>query len=479
VDSYFLEMTLPALCAANDEMDLCMNVIEPPIAVRSDSAPTAAPLSNFDTLTTTVDAVRQSTDATALIDALLALGKAYFDAGNTPKGLTQIEEALALAEAAGDQEAEARLWGYKGMALVRLGNLHFAQRALFRSLKLATTINHRTLQADAQAQIGQLMADRGEGTKAISYFEQALALVLEMGDQLRAMRLAGQLGALFLGMGALDKAADYYSEALHTAQQLALPRPACSYWLGLGDVMLANEEPDAAIEQYEQALNLADSLEEPQAQIPVLTSLLRAHIRAGRRSMAQLYGDQAIRIASEAGEALAEISALNLLIDFLLKEGAARRVVVYAERGLAIALAQEDWSWQLTMRTHLGAAYLAAQQWEPALVQLQGALTLAEQLQDEAAQAHLYGRIGAVLAEQARLPEAIVAAQQALTLAQTVGDPQLIGEQQILLALLYHDLGEPEQALACCHRAIANFSMGTDATLLANAEALFAELRSA
>jgi tetratricopeptide (TPR) repeat protein len=103
-------------------------------------------------------------------------------------------------------------------------------------------------------------------------------------------------------------------------------------------------------------------------------------------------------------------------------------------------------------------------------------VTLAEQLQDEAAQAHLYGQIGAVLAELDRLPEATAAAEEALALADAVRDPRLIGEQQILLAFLYHDLGEREQALAFCRQAVTTFETSSDDALAANAQALLVEL---
>ena len=40
----------------------------------------------IDHLEAAVAQTRQADNATALIDALLTLGKLYFDAGNTPKG---------------------------------------------------------------------------------------------------------------------------------------------------------------------------------------------------------------------------------------------------------------------------------------------------------------------------------------------------------------------------------------------------------
>jgi tetratricopeptide (TPR) repeat protein len=173
-------------------------------------------------------AARQAGATDQLVETLLALAKGYFDEGATPKGLTQLEEALQLVEGS-NRELESRLLGYKGMALARLGNVQFAQRALFRSLRLAEETGHKALQSDALAQIGQLLADRGEWEKAVSRLEQGLALAMEMGDQRRMMNLAGKAGTLFLAMGALDKAADYYAQALHLAQQLSQPR-ATSCW---------------------------------------------------------------------------------------------------------------------------------------------------------------------------------------------------------------------------------------------------------
>ncbi len=40
---------------------------------------------------------RQTGDPAALGDALWTVGRAYFETGNTPKGLTQVEAALEIA----------------------------------------------------------------------------------------------------------------------------------------------------------------------------------------------------------------------------------------------------------------------------------------------------------------------------------------------------------------------------------------------
>lgn len=77
----------------------------------------------FTALETAVNRARASSDQTQLIHALIQLGQAFLQNGNVPRALTQFEEALPLSQASGEQLLEARLWGYKGICLVRLGKL--------------------------------------------------------------------------------------------------------------------------------------------------------------------------------------------------------------------------------------------------------------------------------------------------------------------------------------------------------------------
>ncbi len=172
----------------------------------------------------TVAAARTQPDPTALIHSLIHLGQAYLDSGNVPKGLTQFEEALALAQSIKDELLEARLWGYKGICLMRLGNSHFAQIALYKSQNMAKALNHIPLLIDALTQLGNLQLEMGETTKAISRFEQAYGFSLSIGDRLRAMHLAGKAGGIFLGLSALEKASEYYTSGLAVGEGVRADR---------------------------------------------------------------------------------------------------------------------------------------------------------------------------------------------------------------------------------------------------------------
>lgn len=430
----------------------------------------------IEQLVTAVTQARSDEQAEKLIHALIQLGQAYMQSGDVPKGLTQFEEALALAQQGDDKFLEARLWGYKGMALARLGNSHFAQIALYKSQKMASALGRQSLVIDALTQLGRLQLESGQETKAIAKLEQAFGIAMNEGEPERAMNLAGQLGDIFLHLESLEKASEYYGMALHQAQTLGEKGAECRYQLCLGDVCLTNQEVDAAIEYFEAALTLADELDNVQAQISVLNHLLQTYIASDKASLALIYGDHAIRLANDSGDPLTEINSINLLTAYLLEKGNYKKALSYLKRGQNLAVAKEDWAWQLSMLTNLGLAYYHLDEVDAAQDAYLQAWQLATQLQDEKASAYLNGRLGAIEAEKGQFTAAIQRAEAALALAQELEDVALIGEQQILLAFTYHELAQPEQAAIYCQEAINTFTEMGDAETATKARQLLQEI---
>lgn len=419
---------------------------------------------------------RTAKEPRAHIDALIVLGQAYLEAGNTPKALTQFEEALEIAETNEYKDVQARLWGFKGMCLLRLGNANFAQRALFRSLNLAQETEQTALIIDTLTRIGDLHANTGQQTKAIARLEQAFGIAMQAGEYTRQMLVAGQLGEIFFAIDATDKALEYFASAVETAQAVENPRAAAAFQVSIGNVLLSVDETESASEQFETALEVAETHEKKITQMRALNGLLRTQIAAKKMSLAVLYADRLTQLARENEDIQTELTNLNLLTAFLLQQGQMKKAIPYLKRGLEIARAQEDWSWQLSMLTNLGFAQHQIEALAPALDAYTEARRWAEQLQDQPAIAQLQGRIGAVLADMGDTEAGIAAVQRALTLATELEEQSLLGEQQILLAFLYHDLGDHQQALDYCRQAAATFAATGDAVFAAQAEALLAEL---
>jgi tetratricopeptide (TPR) repeat protein len=418
-------------------------------------------------------------DTAARIAAFLQLGKGYLQAGNAPKSLTQFEDAITLAEANGLHEENARLWGYKGIALAQLGNMHLAQRALFHSLNAAKEIDHKALQSDALGHIGQMMAERGDVEKAIGRLDQALALAHEVPDLLRAMHLEGKLGALFLALESLDKAADSFAAAMHTAQRLNLPDSVLRYRIGLGSVMLANNEPDVAIEQFEIALNEADALESPGARVQALDALLQGHAAAKHVSMVQLYADTLLALCAEQNmPSVALASSLNTAA-FFMEQEQPKRALKYLQRGLDLARNEDNWAWQAVMLEKMSLAYYMLEAWDAAADNCRTALDVALRLHDEAAQARLYGHLAATLAETGAVDDAKAASLAAIEIAERLEDFPLVGEQQVLLAFSAVDAGDMDSARDWCRAALKTFGTLGDTGMVERTSALLAEIEAA
>lgn len=447
-----------------------------------ESTQTAAPSptveQQFEALEAAVAATRAQADQHPAdhFRALTALGQTYLESGNIPKALTQFEEGLEMAQAQADLASEARFWGFKGMALRRLGNSHFAQRAFFRSLKLARETQQTALEIDTLIQIGELQVETGQATRAIAHYEQAFGLATQRGEHARQILAAAELGTLFAALDAPEKALEYLAAALETASATGNSRTVCSCNLQIGEVLLRQPDYAAAQAAFEAALEQADTLAEPAIQLRALNGLLRTHAGAGRLTVALAYGDQAVDLARELADRASEIAQINLLAGFLLQADKSRKALSYLQRGLQIAQAQEDWGWQLTMNTLLGHAYYQAEQLNEALTAYRAALTHAEFLQDPRALAQLSGRIGAVLADQGEPTAALAATQQALEQALALEDEPLAAEQRILLAFLQRDLGNRAQAQEFCRQALATFEAAGDAEYAEQARALLAEL---
>ena len=427
-------------------------------------------------LETAIATAREKEDPIGLISALTVLGQAHLGTDNIPKALTQFEEGLELAQAANDKLWQGRMWGYRGICLLRLGNSHFAQISLYKSYNLAKEMDDKPLLIDALTQLGALQIETGNSSKAIAKLEQAMGLAMALNDQPRTMHLAGKLGKLFLAMSSLEKAVEYFSLASKVAKEMDRPHAVCSYTLSIGTAYLANEQFDIARDLFEEALTLAGELENAQAELSALSSLMRTYVAVGNTSMAVLYGDNLLRLAHNIGEPGLEIANLNVLTAYLLEHDQYKKSLPYLQRGLEIATVNEDWEWQLTMQERLGFAHYHLAQLPEAQTAYEAALETILKLQDSSAAAHLYGRLSAVLAEQNQTLDAIKAAEQALKLGRDHEDWSLVGEQQILLAFAYAEQNDLTQAIDNCRQAIDTYQTMQDSERLTKAEALLAEL---
>lgn len=145
------------------------------------------------------------------LDAALVLQPVLIARGPAELRLRVLDRALAAAGALDPVKVGwARL--ARGDTLDRLGRPEQARAALEEALALAEGAGDARLTAVASWRLGASLA-REDFEAAQARFERALALVREVGDRFHEGRCLGSYGAAALGRGELDRAAALLEEA--------------------------------------------------------------------------------------------------------------------------------------------------------------------------------------------------------------------------------------------------------------------------
>lgn len=186
-------------------------------------------------------------DALGQGKVLINQGLAHAKLGRFTKAKGCYQEAIRAAEAA------MRLpmpMVYQNLARVHLyrGEVKPAWEAAERALTLANQLGNRREAAHAVRSLGELAALRGDGAKALVYFEAARADSAELGDAIAQSNALAGLAELAMRQGAWAKARSLLDEAialrglpLSDPAAFPLAEVAARLHLGLGETEQAEE----------------------------------------------------------------------------------------------------------------------------------------------------------------------------------------------------------------------------------------------
>jgi len=392
-----------------------------------------------------------------IIDAYIQLGQAYMNSGDTPKGLTQIEEALKTNRQINDPEIEARLMGLKGIALKQIGNYKQALQAFRKSLKIAEEIENTVLQSDALLQIGSLLAEQGKNLEAIAKLDNALIFSIQNNDNPRKLFVANLLGNIFLSIESCEKAVENYALALETARVLGNKNAQAASLVHIGQTFLQDGGYDGAIEHFEMALNLSDESENVLIEIQALQGLMRAYQQQKKTSLAVVYGEQVLNRVKGIQDLYMELKILQDLYELFADDERYEKTIPYLDRCVEIAAEINDLEVKMDAMQKLGIIYYYLENYQLALDNLHNALDIAIKFQNKHEEALILGKLSALKADQGEIERSNEIAAKAISLAQELELERLKGEQLVILALNNFELGNRKQAVEDCQAAIDVF----------------------
>lgn len=124
------------------------------------------------------------------------------------------EEALALAEAAGDTRALAQVHNMLGVLATGRGELDAAREHLERSLALTESFNEPSVRAAALNNLALAYGASGDTEQAIACAEAALALCVALGDRHREAALHNNLADLLYSAGRAEDSMTHLKQAV-------------------------------------------------------------------------------------------------------------------------------------------------------------------------------------------------------------------------------------------------------------------------
>ena len=290
------------------------------------------------------------------------------------------------------------------------------------------------------------------------------------------MRIADALADNFYALKTFDKAREYYSLAFEQARNLGNHAVECSFLTKLANVSLAAGELTTAIGQYEHALDIASAIRNRGAEINILGGLFRANALANHAELAIVYGEKTIQLAREIDHFDAEITNIHALASFLIDHNQVSKALSYLDEGQKLAEKNQSQEWMSAMLVASAMAYQKSGDLQAAVDKFKQALSITTGIGDQHSITRILGYLSVVEAERGLLPESIIYAERALEFARELEDSSLAGEQQMLLAFNYRDLGQLDKAVQCCQEAIASYEDCGASEMVEKAETLLAEL---
>jgi predicted ATPase/DNA-binding CsgD family transcriptional regulator/Tfp pilus assembly protein PilF len=220
------------------------------LAVRAEIA---FDLQDYDTLLRcaqeSLELSRASGDDFPVPTALRVISQAAARAGRTGEAISYIEEAIAAAEAAGNDWEAGLTQATKAAIAVRQGKLKSAQRAYEAALEVLSD-NIRWGVAQVEYGMGTLARARGDAEMAVRHYQDALEVFRELDAWPEIARCQAGIGWIAVASGDFDQARESLAENLRLNQ-------AGGQRLGIGRGLEAFAALAAARQRPERAARLA------------------------------------------------------------------------------------------------------------------------------------------------------------------------------------------------------------------------------
>lgn len=235
---------------------------------------------------------------------LLDQGLSEFSVSHYPESKRLYDQSLELARSHRLQSLLAEAEFRRGATLARLGDAAASERDLHDALGLARQLKDEYLEATVLGNLGFFCMTTARYDEAVSWIEQALALLDRSQAKVSTARALNNLGYCYTRLGQPERAAPLFERAAGLA---ADSRDLTDRYLSLGrlaDWYQDNGHYLQALDLYQQAIAAARQAHSTYWTAKWLCTAAAASIAMGDLAHAEEYNHQAIELEAQLGNRL-------------------------------------------------------------------------------------------------------------------------------------------------------------------------------
>jgi tetratricopeptide (TPR) repeat protein len=182
-----------------------------------------------------------------------------------------------------------------------------------RAAEACAAAGRRRDEGNHLGDLGNAYADLGEAQRTIGYYQQALTIHREVGDQQGEGADLGSLGLAYAALGEPQRAIDYYEQALAIDRKVENRQGEGNHLGGLGLAYADLGEAQQAISYCEQALTITKEIHDRRGEGNDLCTLGNAYTKLREVQRAISYYERALAIHREIGDRRGEGTDLGKL----------------------------------------------------------------------------------------------------------------------------------------------------------------------
>jgi CHAT domain-containing protein len=359
------------------------------------------------------------------IEALRSIALEHRERGERQLALKMSQQALALAETAGETALINSLHSNLCIIWQELGDLDQATKHCQISLQMAEARGAKSNIASVNLSLGAIAFRRSDNEKAVEYFQKSALQFQALGNQQYELNSLQNVGNSYYRMGHFTAALQAYARVLPLAEALGdeliyarILARISSIHLELGNSKLALEtaqrslvineklgikaamgsaltmisyiyrranELERSLEYALKGLALAEESKDRFSTIESLISIAASHLRLGNLKEAGDYYQRALSMAEPARQTDAVPNCLIGLSQVYLLQDKPAEALEYAERSILSnrQFGNQGYLW-LSLQ-YAGRALAALKKYEPARARFEEAIRVLESLRGDLA----------------------------------------------------------------------------------------------